>query len=457
MPQHARLALATATALSLATGLLALGPVAPQASAAVAKHYDDFNGDGYRDIAYGGAPGLGVLGGAVTITYGTARGLDTSRTQTIHQNSPGVPGANEEDDQFGTSMASADLNKDGYADLVVGNPTEHVGDYEYRGSLTILWGSSSGLSGGRTLPVKNVSNSHYGNDVATGDFNGDGSPDVAAVGGSDTWLYRGAFSKSGGRGTISRIDKEGAGWYSAGLAAGRVTGDGKTDLVITGIQAYGTEWKVRAWFLKGTSGGLSSGASKTLAAGYDSFGINAVIGDFDKDGYGDIAIGEPDESSGKGAVNIWYGASSGPSGTRSAKFTQASSGVAGTPEAEDNFAYALSAADSNGDGYADLAVGVPHEDVRGMEDQGTVHVFRGGSGGLSGSRSLLVPQTVAGAAPRNYESFGHSLRLRDVNADGRADLAVAAATVDRLLPGSPTGPTAEGSYPLPGVDGSFVD
>lgn len=452
----------TATAVLAAVAAVALVPVqssaaAPYRGANTTAVQDDFDGDGYRDIAYQGAPGLGVLGGAVTITYGGPGGLDTSHTQTIHQNSPGVPGVNEEDDQFGVSMASADLNKDGYADLVVGNPSEHVGEYEYRGSLIILWGSSSGLSGGKTLPVKNVSNSHYGNDVATGDFNGDGSPDVAAVGGGDTWLYRGAFTKSGDRGTISRIDKEGGGWYSSTLAAGRVTGDGKTDLVITGVQAYGTEWKVRAWFLKGTSGGLSSGASKTLAIGPDAFGINAVIGDFDKDGYGDIAIGEPDESSGKGAVNIWYGASSGPSGTRSAKFTQSSSGIAGTPEAEDNFAYALSAADSNGDGYADLAVGIPHEDVRGMEDQGAVHVLRGGSGGLSGSRSILVPQTVGGTAARDYESFGHSLRLRDVDADGRADLAIAAATADRLLPGSPTGPTAEGSYPLPGVDGSFVD
>ncbi|MFF3323211.1 FG-GAP-like repeat-containing protein [Streptomyces sp. NPDC002889] len=459
MHQHVRLALATAAAATLTTGLLALTP-AP-ASAAVAKHYDDFNGDGYRDIAYGNAySGIsgpdGWSGGALTITYGSAHGLDTSHTQVIHQDSPGVPGAGEEDDMFGESLAGADLNKDGYADLVVGNPTEHVGDDEYRGSVTVVWGSASGLSGGTSIAPKSGAYGHFGSDLATGDFTGDGSPDLAVIGGSETWLYRGGFTKSGTTGSVSKIDKPDAGWYSSGLAVGKVDGDGKADLVVLGLQASGTDWNVRAWFLKGTSTGLSSGSSKTLAAGQNYSGLNAAIGDFDKDGYGDIAIGEPDESSGKGAVNIWYGTSSGPSSTRSAKFTQASTGVAGTPEADDNFAYDVSAADSNGDGYADLVVGVPHEDVDGQEDQGGIHLFRGGSGGLSGSRSSWIPQSVTGSS-EEYESFGHSLRLRDSNSDGKADLAVAASSGGRVLPGSSTGPTATGSYELPDVGGAFLD
>nr|WP_256096999.1 FG-GAP-like repeat-containing protein [Streptomyces agglomeratus] len=322
------------------------------------------------------------------------------RTQVIHQDSPGVPGAGEEDDMFGESLAGADLNKDGYADLVAGNPFEHVGDEEYPGSVTVLWGSASGLAGGTAITPKSGAKGHFGRDLVTGDFTGDGSPDVAVVGGSGTWLYRGGFTKSGTTGSVSEIDKAGISWSSSGLAAGRVDGDGKADLVVLGVQASGTDYNVRAWFLKGTSTGLSSGASKTLAAGQDEDGLNAAVADFDKDGYGDIAVGEPDESNGKGAVNIWYGASSGPSSTRSAKLTQATTGVSGTPEAYDDFAYDVSAADSNGDGYADLVVGVPHEDVDGQEDQGGVHLFRGGSGGLSGSRSSWIPQSVTGQLRR---------------------------------------------------------
>ncbi|OEJ42763.1 hypothetical protein AR457_00095 [Streptomyces agglomeratus] len=459
MYQHVRLALAAGAVVTLTTGLLAFNP--PPAAAAVAKHYDDFNGDGYRDIAYSHAyTGIsgpdGWSGGAVTITYGSARGLDPLRTQVIHQDSPGVPGAGEEDDMFGESLAGADLNKDGYADLVAGNPFEHVGDEEYRGSVTVLWGSASGLAGGTAITPKSGAKGHFGRDLVTGDFTGDGSPDVAVVGGSEAWLYRGGFTKSGTTGSVSEIDKAGISWSSSGLAAGRVDGDGKADLVVLGVQASGTDYNVRAWFLKGTFTGLSSGASKTLAAGQDEDGLNAAVADFDKDGYGDIAVGEPDESNGKGAVNIWYGASSGPSSTRSAKLTQATTGVSGTPEAYDGFAYDVSAADSNGDGYADLVVGVPHEDVDGQEDQGGVHLFRGGSGGLSGSRSSWIPQSVMGSS-EEYAAFGQGLRLRDFNADGKADLVVAAASSGRVLPGSSTGPTATGSYELPESGNTFLD
>ncbi|MFD7404082.1 FG-GAP and VCBS repeat-containing protein [Streptomyces sp. NPDC059866] len=439
----------TAAALAatlLATGLTPLLASAP-AVAAVAKHYDDFNGDGHRDLAYGGYNDAGRKGGTVTIVYGTANGPGT-RTQFIHQDSPGVPGTGEEDDQFGESIASADLNRDGYADLVVGNSTEHVGSTQYHGSVTIVWGSASGLSGGTAVAPKSGAKSYFGRDVATGDFTGDGSPDLAVIGGSETWLYRGGFTKSGSTGAVSEIDKEGAGWYSNALAAGKVNGDGKTDLVILGEQFIDNQPVERAWFLKGASSGLTSGASKTVAAS------TAAIGDFDKDGYGDIAFGRPWSTDGKGSVLVWRGTASGPSGSHT--YNQASSGVSGSPEPEDNFGYAVSAGDADGDGYADLAVGVPHEDVSGNEDQGGVHLFRGGSGGLSGLRSSWIPQTVTGPADA-YMSFGYTLRLRDVTKDGKADLGIGAAGTSLVLRGASGGTTTTGAFVLPEFGGSFAD
>ncbi|MFF5496156.1 FG-GAP and VCBS repeat-containing protein [Streptomyces aquilus] len=450
----------TAAALTttlLATGLTPLFLAAP-ASAAVAKHYDDFNGDGYRDLAYSNyssgisGPG-GWLGGAVTVVYGKASGLDTTHTQVVHQDSPGIPGTGEEDDYFGESLSSADLNKDGYADLVVGNGTEHVGSAKYRGTVTIVWGSRTGLSGGTTLAPKSGasgSQSHFGSDLATGDFNGDGSPDLTVIGGGEAWLYRGPFTKSGTTGSVTEIDKEGAGWYSNGLAAGKVNGDGKTDLVILGTQFTGETEADRIWYLKGASSGLVSGASKT----YASQPWAAVIGDFDKNGYGDIAVGLPDNNDGKGIVSVWRGTSSGPSGSMT--YNQASSGVSGSPEAGDNFGYSVSAGDTNGDGYADLAVGVPQEDVDGKEDQGGVTVFRGGSGGLTGTRSTWIPQTVLGPAD-SYASFGSAVRLRDLDRDGRADLAVGANGDGLLMRGTGTTPTATGSVHLPEYGGGFLD
>ncbi|MFI2509240.1 FG-GAP repeat protein [Streptomyces sp. NPDC018972] len=148
-----RTALAAASALvvALCTPLLA----APTASAAPAKYADDFNGDGYRDYAYGGSvTDAGSDGsGTVGIIYGTATGPN-GRKQNITQNSAGVPGANEWDDGFGNAMAAADFNRDGYADLAVGVYGEDVGTSKEQGGATIIWGSASGLSGGTTVPNK---------------------------------------------------------------------------------------------------------------------------------------------------------------------------------------------------------------------------------------------------------------------------------------------------------------
>ncbi|MEU1316298.1 FG-GAP and VCBS repeat-containing protein [Streptomyces tibetensis] len=437
----------------LATGITPVFLTGP-AAAAVAKHYDDFNGDGRRDLAYGGYNDVDREGGTITVVYGTATGLDTAHPKYLHQDSAGVPGAGEEDDQFGASLASADLNKDGYADLVVGNPTEHVGSDDYRGTVTVLWGSKSGLSGGTTIAPAGGAGGHFGRDLATGDFTGDGSPDLAVIGGEEAWLYRGPFTKSGTTGKVSKIDKGSGGWYSTALGAGKVDGDGKTDLVVIGTEIDESQIRERAWYLKGTSSGLASGASRTLSDRQEGLYPSPVIGDFDKNGYGDIALGVPDKDNGKGAVTIWRGTSSGP-GT-SVTLTQATSGVSGSPEADDNFGYAISAADTNGDGYADLAVGVPHEDVAGDQDQGGVHVFRGGSGGLSGARSSWIAQTVLGPADSGA-AFGYTVRLRDLTADGKADLAIGAANGALLMRGTSTVPTKTGAIVLPELGGTLPD
>lgn len=123
-----RTVLATATVLAAAV----CGPLlaAPSAVAASAKPADDFNGDGYRDfVMLGGAHGKD---GRVTVVYGTSTGPGT-RVQTIHQDSPGIPGAVEQGDDWGFAATSADLDRDGYADLVVASPGEDVGDIQGRG------------------------------------------------------------------------------------------------------------------------------------------------------------------------------------------------------------------------------------------------------------------------------------------------------------------------------------
>ncbi|WP_324793762.1 FG-GAP and VCBS repeat-containing protein [Streptomyces cyaneofuscatus] len=448
---------------SIAVGVaLAAGPVpflaaAPASAAAAkpAKHYDDFNGDGYRDLAVSHThDGIFAFNDrAVLVTYGGPKGL-TAKKQVIHQNSPGIPGASESGDDFGTVLASADLNRDGYADLVVGNPSEEAGRTRV-GSVTLVWGSAKGLKGGTALPRK-ATNGYgtFGADIATGDFNGDGRPDIAAVNGGDVFLYRGGFTKSGGLGKVSKYDREGQSWDSDTIAAGKVNGDGKTDLIVMGVRGIGMTFRTEAWFLKGSTGGLVSGPAKVVDGKKQHERLDAAVGDFDRDGYGDIAVGNPVANDGRGRVTVWYGTSAGP-GKRSVTLSQSTAGVAGASEAWDQFGLSLTAGDADGDGYADLAVGVPGEKVGAKGNAGGAYLFRGGKGGLKGSRSVALGKSLPGVAGEttDHDLLGYDLRLRDLNRDGRADLAISVPGEDsiRILPGAKGGVTGAGSSVLRAV------
>ncbi|WP_458244647.1 integrin alpha [Streptomyces sp. MAI_2237] len=98
---------------------------APYKGANTAAVQDDFNGDGYRDLAVG-APHASNGGveeaGSVVVLYGSASSLSATRRTVITQATTGIPGSPEDDDQFGGTVASADLDRDGYADLIVGAP-----------------------------------------------------------------------------------------------------------------------------------------------------------------------------------------------------------------------------------------------------------------------------------------------------------------------------------------------
>lgn len=94
-------------------------------------------------------------------------------------------------------------------------------------------------------------------------------------------------------------------------------------------------------------------------------------------------------------------------------------------EYNDHFGYSLATGDFNDDGFLDLAVGAPYEDVEGVESAGLVFLYRGTSDGLESWRTF--GNAYGGLGIREpYDRFGWALAAGDFNGDGRDDLAVSA-------------------------------
>ena len=151
--------------------------------------------------------------------------------------------------------------------------------------------------------------------------------------------------------------------------------------------------------------------------------------DFDGDGFDDLAVGVPTENVGPvklaGAVNVIYGSPGGLAASGNQLWTRSSPGILGAVGAHDRFGASLTAGDFNGDGYDDLAIGAPLDDLE-SGDAGAVNVIYGSAGGLIRRGNQLWHQDSPGIAGGGYSSdgFGESLAAGDLDGDGRDDLAV---------------------------------
>ncbi|MEU0028556.1 VCBS repeat-containing protein [Streptomyces sp. NPDC006335] len=437
------------SAAALVAASVTLGALLPVTPAA-AVHGGvpgDFNGDGYKDAVLP-APGADVSGkegaGAVVVLYGSSSGLAASRRKTITQNTSGVPGTAERGDGFGTATATADLNRDGYADLVVGSPLEDSSKGTDAGAVTVLWGSRSGLAGGTDLPSPSGETTRYGQDIAALST-GSGAKTRVAVSGWDGSVYfSGPFSRNGTYGSVTYNEQTPS---TESVTLGDFDGNAVPDPALATSR------------LSELSGGAIY-ANPAFGNQLQGNGLIVSAGDLNGDGCADLVAGDPDEPEKAGVdgepggrVLIWYGSPTGiATDTKPVEITQDTAGVPGASEKGDAFGGALTVADLNRDGLADIVVGSPYEKLATIH-AGQVTVIPGRASGALGAGAYSFSQDTAGVpgASEIDDFFGTTVAVGDIDKNGRPELFVSATGENNytgavwVFPGGSTRPTATGS------------
>jgi hypothetical protein len=362
----------------------------------------------------------------------------------------------------GATGEVADLNNDGFLDLIVGAGFAENG--EDIGKVYIFFGDGTGRFDGS--PILSAANADiiivganpgdfFGAAVALSDINGDGRLDlVIGAPGTDfaatnagsvyVFLNQGGpnYFPTSAAGATRRIDGNQAfAEFGSYVAAADFNNDGRPDLAVGAplfdVGAAPDAGAIFTFFNLGAPNffvNSAASANQTIfgAVTDEGFGVNILPADINNDGFVDLVVGSPLHSPSvallsAGAVYVFLNNGAGSFPT---SITTASQTITGS-QAGMQFGACIDIADLGGDGDLDLIAGAPQFDPGGAPAQGALFIFFN-SGTVNppffGANSNLADWRIDGENPDDF--FGQSCHIANMDQMNGPDILVGATRFD---------------------------